>query len=87
MQKLNDSLAKEPISTQDTNKRATRMLDTKNKKTDRQSIVKDIFKHLNANRQRSYCSFSLNMSAFWWHLRWLENWAGLLSTKEENTSP
>ncbi len=28
MQKLTDSLAKEPISTQCTNKRATRMLDT-----------------------------------------------------------
>ncbi len=32
VQQLNDNLAKEPISTQDTNKRATRMLDTKDKK-------------------------------------------------------
>jgi hypothetical protein len=31
MQKLNDSLAKEPMSTQDTNKRANQMLDTKDK--------------------------------------------------------
>jgi hypothetical protein len=33
MQKLNASLAKEPISTQVTNKRATLMLDTKYKKS------------------------------------------------------
>jgi hypothetical protein len=32
MQKLNNSLAKEPISTQGTNKHATWMLDTKDKK-------------------------------------------------------
>jgi hypothetical protein len=32
VQKLNDSLAKESISTQDANKRATRTLDTKDKK-------------------------------------------------------
>jgi hypothetical protein len=31
--KLNDSLAKEPISTQDANKRATQMLDTIDKKS------------------------------------------------------
>jgi hypothetical protein len=33
IQKLNDSLAKEPISTQDANKRGTWMLDTNNKKS------------------------------------------------------
>jgi hypothetical protein len=33
VQKLNDSLAKEPISTQVANKRATRMLDTKKQKS------------------------------------------------------
>ncbi len=32
MQKLNNSLAKEPISTQDANKHATWMLDSKGKK-------------------------------------------------------
>jgi hypothetical protein len=32
MQKLNNSLANEPISTQDANKYVTRMLDTKDKK-------------------------------------------------------
>jgi hypothetical protein len=58
VQKLNDSLAKEPISTQ------TRTLDTKDKKADLQSIVKDNCKHLSANCQRSYCSFTLNMSCF-----------------------
>ncbi len=65
MQKLNNSLAKEPITTQDANKRATKKLDTKDKiKADLQSIVKDKCKHLSANPcQRSYCSFSL-MSPF-----------------------
>jgi hypothetical protein len=50
MQKLSNSLAKEPISTQDANKHATHMLDTKDqKKADLQSIVKDKCKHLSAN--------------------------------------
>ncbi len=64
VQKLNDSLAKEPISTQDANKRATWMLDTKDKKADLQSIVKDNCKHPSANPQISYCSFSFKMSHF-----------------------
>jgi hypothetical protein len=60
MQKLNNSLAKERIITQDANKRATRMLDTKDKKADLQSIVEDKCTHLSADLcQRSYCSFSL----------------------------
>ncbi len=64
MQTLNNSVAKELISTQDANKCATWMLDTKDKKTDLQSIVKDKCKHLSANPwQRSYCSFSC-MSCF-----------------------
>jgi hypothetical protein len=62
VQTLNDSLAKELISTQDANKCATQMLDTKDKKADLQSIVKDSCKHLSTNCQRSYCSFSLIMS-------------------------
>jgi hypothetical protein len=49
MQKLNDSSAKEPRSAQCANKCATRMLDTKEKKTDLQSIVKDKCKHLSAD--------------------------------------
>ncbi len=52
LQKLNDSLAKEPISTQA--KSATWMLSTK---SSLQSIAKHNCKHLSANRQRSYCSF------------------------------
>jgi hypothetical protein len=62
MQKLNDSLAKEPISTQGANKRATRTLDTKDKNADIQSIVKDNCKHLSVNTsdQRSE-SLSLNI--------------------------
>ncbi len=39
VQKLNDSLAKEPISTQDANICATQTLDTKDKQADLQSIV------------------------------------------------
>ncbi len=56
VQKLNDSLAKEPNSTQVAYKRATQTLDTKDKKADLQSIVEDNCKHLSANGQRSYCS-------------------------------
>jgi hypothetical protein len=63
MQKLNDSLAKEPRSTQCAKKIATWMLDTKDRKADLQTIVKDKCKHLSADHQRSYCSASL-MSRF-----------------------
>jgi hypothetical protein len=55
LQKLDDSLAKEPISTHA--KCATWTLDTKGKKADLLSIVKHSCKHLNVNRQRSYCNF------------------------------
>jgi hypothetical protein len=64
MQKLNKSLAKEPISIQVANKCATWKLDTKDKKADLQSIVKNNCKHLSDNSQRSYCSFSLKMNCF-----------------------
>jgi hypothetical protein len=50
--KLDDSLAKEPISTH-----AIRAIWTLAQKADLQSIVKHNCKHLSANRQRSYCSF------------------------------
>jgi hypothetical protein len=53
VQMPNDSLAKEPISTQDANKCATRMLDTKDKKADLQSIAKDNCNHLSVNCQGS----------------------------------
>jgi hypothetical protein len=52
--KLDDSLAKEPISTL-----AIRAIWTLAQKADLQSIVKHNCKHLSANRQRSYCSFSI----------------------------
>ncbi len=52
LQKLYDSLAKEPISTHA--KRATWMLA---QKADLQSIVKHICKHLSENCQRSYFNF------------------------------
>ncbi len=61
MQKLNNSSAKEPTSTQYANKRATWILGTA-KKADLQSIVKDKCKHLSAERQRSYCKQLINES-------------------------
>jgi hypothetical protein len=59
---LNHSLAMEPHSTQDATKRVTQILDAKYQKADLQSIVRDNRKHLSANQQRSYCSYSRNMS-------------------------
>ncbi len=53
LQKLDGSLAKDPISTHA--KHATRTL-YQRQKADLQSIVKCNCKHLSANRQRSYCS-------------------------------
>jgi hypothetical protein len=50
--KLNHSLAMELHSTQDATKRETRILDAKYKKTDLQSIVRVICKHLSANKQK-----------------------------------
>jgi hypothetical protein len=64
VQRLNDILAMEPLRTQDANKRANQMLDKKAKKADLQSIIKGNCKHLSANHQKGYCSFSLNMSCF-----------------------
>ena len=52
MLKLNSSLAKEPISTQDANKSAMQTLDTKYKKTDLQLIVRGNCKHLSANHHQ-----------------------------------
>jgi hypothetical protein len=50
--KLNHSLAVEPHSTQDVTKHVTRILDTKYKKADLQSIFRDNCKHLSTNRQK-----------------------------------
>jgi hypothetical protein len=50
--KLDDSLAKELISTH-----AIRAIWTLAQKADLQLIVKHNCKHLSANHQRSYCSF------------------------------
>ncbi len=50
--KLNHSLAMEPHSTQDATKHVTRILDTKYKRADLQSIVKDNCKHLSTNQQK-----------------------------------
>ncbi len=50
--KLNNSLAKEPLSTLDATKRVTRILDAKYAKADLQSIVKYNCKHLSANHQK-----------------------------------
>ncbi len=48
----NNSLAMEPQSTQDTTKRATRILDAKYSKADLQLVVRDNCKHLKANQQK-----------------------------------
>ncbi len=50
--KLNNSLAKEPLSTLDTTKCVTRILDAKCAKADLQSIVKNNCKHLRAYHQK-----------------------------------
>ncbi len=50
--KLNHSLAVESHSTQDATKCVTQILDTKYKKADLQSIVRDNCKHLSANHQK-----------------------------------
>jgi hypothetical protein len=50
--KLNNSLAKEPLSTLDTTKRVTRILDAKYAKADLQLIVKNNCKHLSAENQK-----------------------------------
>ncbi len=50
--KLNNSLAKEPLSTLDATKRAMRILDAKHAKADLQSIVKNNCQHLSAKNQK-----------------------------------
>ncbi len=60
--KLNNSLAKEPLSTLDATKHVMRILDAKYVKADLQSIVKNNCKHLSANHKKSYRSSLLNLS-------------------------
>jgi hypothetical protein len=50
--KLNNSLAKEPLSTLDATNRVTHILDAKYAKADLQSIVKNNCKHLSAENQK-----------------------------------
>jgi hypothetical protein len=50
--KLNNSLAKEPLSPLDATKHVTRIFDAKYAKGDLQSIVKNNCKHLSANHQK-----------------------------------
>ncbi len=50
--KLNNSVAKEPLSTLDATKRVMRILDAKYTKADLQSIVKNNCKHLIASHQK-----------------------------------
>ncbi len=56
--KLNNSLAKEQISTKDATNCAVWILDTKHDKADLQSIVNNNCKHLSADQQISYSSSS-----------------------------
>jgi hypothetical protein len=60
--KLNHSLAMEPQSTHKATKRVTQILDAKYQKADLQAIVRDNCKHLSADQQKRYCSYSPNMS-------------------------
>ncbi len=60
--RLNHSLAMELQSTQDATKCVTRILDAKYQKADLQSIVRDNCKNLSTDQQKSYCSYSRNMS-------------------------
>jgi len=60
--KLNNSLAKEPLSILDATKRATHVLDAKYAKADLQSIVKNNCQHLSTDNQKSYCSSSSDSS-------------------------
>jgi hypothetical protein len=60
MLKLNNSLAKELISTQDANKCTTQTLDAKYKKTDLQQSIKreeEDCKHQSANHQKKLLQF------------------------------
>jgi hypothetical protein len=50
--KLNNSLAKEPVSTSDATKRVTLILDAKYAKADLQSIARNNCKHLSADHQK-----------------------------------
>jgi hypothetical protein len=60
--KLNHILAMEPQSTQEATKHVTRILDAKYQKAGLQAIVRDNCKHLSADQQKSYCSYSRNTS-------------------------
>jgi hypothetical protein len=59
--KLNNSLAKEPLSTLDATKRIARILDAKYAKADLQSIVKNNCKHLSANNQKKLLQLLVNL--------------------------
>ncbi len=48
----NHSIAMEPQSTQEANKRATQILDDNYKKADLQSVVQDNCKHLKVDQQK-----------------------------------
>ncbi len=52
--KLNNILAKEPLSTLDATKRVTCILEAKYAKADVQSIVKNNCKHLSADHQNKF---------------------------------
>jgi hypothetical protein len=60
--KLNNSLAKEPLSTLDATEPVTRILDAKYAKADLQSIVKNNCKHLSANHQKKLLQLLVNLS-------------------------
>jgi hypothetical protein len=61
--KLNNSLAKEPLSTLDATKRVTHILDAKYAKADLQSIVKNNCKHLSANHQKKLLQLLIKLKS------------------------
>jgi hypothetical protein len=64
MLKHNNSLAKEPTSTQDATSRVTWILDAKYDKVDVQSIVKNNCKHLSANQQNKLLQVLMKYESF-----------------------
>ncbi len=81
--KLNHSLAMESQSTQEATKRVTWILDAKYQKADLQAS--NCQRQLQASKRRSTEKVTAATQeiwvALWWHLRWLENQAGLISIK------
>jgi hypothetical protein len=87
MQKLNDSLAKEPISTQDANKCATRTLDTKDKKKQISINCQGLLQASKCQSSKMLLQLLINESLFDGTLYDWKTKPVSFQAKEENTSP